>query len=87
MVEATLKPEESKLNLSSKLDFRFPGQRVEGEKPGERLEKRWVKEIVPATVDEEVEAIDGDQVRERILVVNSAQGSNLHRSTHSNPLI
>jgi hypothetical protein len=38
--------------------------------------------VVPATVDEEVEAIDGDYVRQRVLVVHSAQRSHLHRRPH-----
>lgn len=41
-----------------------------------------VEVVVPATVDEEVEAINGDQVGERVLVVHSTQWRYLHRCSH-----
>ncbi|GMN71117.1 hypothetical protein TIFTF001_055511 [Ficus carica] len=41
-----------------------------------------VEVVVPATVDEEAEAVDGDQVRQWILVVDAAERRYLHRSPH-----
>lgn len=38
--------------------------------------------VVPATINEEIEAVDGDEVAQRVLVVHSAQWSHLHRRTH-----
>ena len=37
-------------------------ERVEKEGPGEELEQRRIEVVVPSTIDEEVEAVDGDQV-------------------------
>lgn len=45
---------------------------------GKGLEKSRVEEVIPATVYEEVEAVDRDQVRQRVLVEHSAQRSHLH---------
>lgn len=43
--------------------------------------------VVPATVDEEVEAINGDQVGEWILAVDAAERRDLHRSPHFCPTL
>lgn len=68
----------------------------ERERPGEGLKEWGVELVVPATVDEEVEAINGDQIRERVLIVHSTQWRYLHwcshfplstSSTHTNPLV
>lgn len=48
-------------------------QEREKVRPGEGLKVGRVEVVVPATVDEEVEAINGDQIRERVLIVHSTQ--------------
>jgi len=50
----------------------------ERKRPGQGLKEGGVKVVVPATVDEEVEAINGDQIRERVLIVHSTQWRYLH---------
>ena len=57
----------------------------ERERLGQRLKNGGVEMVVPATVDEEVEAIDGDQVGEWILTVDAAERRDLHRSPHFCP--
>lgn len=42
------------------------------------MKELGVEEVVPSAVDEEVEAVDGEKVRERVLVVYSAQRSHLN---------
>ena len=54
----------------------------EHNKPGERLEEVDVEKIVPAAVDQEVESVNGDEVREGILAVDATQGRHLHRRPH-----
>ena len=46
--------------------------------PGERLEEGGVEVVGPAAVEEEVEAVDGDEVGEGVLVVDAAEGRHLH---------
>lgn len=56
-------PEKKTVNPSHELNQSIRHKEegvIRGQKPGERFEERRVKEVVPTTVEEEVEAIDGD---------------------------
>ena len=57
-------------------------QEREKVRPGEGLKVGRVEVVVPATVDEEVEAINGDQIRERVLIVHSTQWHYSHWCSH-----
>lgn len=58
-----------------------------GDRPGEGLEEGGIEVVVPAAVDEEGEAVDGDEVGERVLVVDAAERRHLHRRPHLPPPI
>jgi len=51
--------------------------------PEKWLKERRVEVIVPTTVNEDVERINGNQVRERVFIVYSTKWCYLHRCTHS----
>lgn len=53
--------------------------------PGERLKEVDVEEVVPPAVHQEVESVNGDEVREGILTVDAAQRRHLHRRPHPRP--
>jgi len=50
--------------------------------PGKGLKEGRVEVIVPTTVDEDVERINGNQVRERVFIVYSTKWCYLHRCPH-----
>ena len=56
-------------------------------KPGEWLKKRRIKMVIPTAINEEIKAINGNQVRKWVIIENSTQWSYSHRCSHFSKLL